>query len=464
MGQGCLSLNGIPSEGQAGLEIIAQEGRERPPVPPSPPPSVVQGWAVSSGKMVTSAEFTNIKNLFEALTDFQPKTSEEIEAKRKATQALLDRHLKALEDNTLSGRWVRKFLESELDARFSQLPLKGETPAAKNIIPRFTSLTTSEECLANFWKEVKFCYEGLKTLEQLKEYDTWLSQALYFRCQYAFKGIKGVSYKKRITQLDSRSLSQWDSLQVKISAEQYKKRVSELTDALFDYVNKTSLQHMSTVVKAKDELSNVMVRPPKGEWVAHKSRKERQFLTFDLFEVRSKEDVKVILTDRRYFILEGEAIVTGWEITPQIPENLAQEIADLIKLLGDEDWPTREKATDELIEIGEPTMGLLKEATESKDPEVRTRANIILKKIEQLKDPASQIRNYLESCINNGQAPDLKQLKQMSTLEEIIAVVRPMLEGYRQSRDPDLQAALKILQETLSRCELEKFRMRPPNR
>jgi hypothetical protein len=59
-----------------------------------------------------------------------------------------------------------------------------------------------------------------------------------------------------------------------------------------------------------------------------------------------------------------------------------ERIEQLIRDLASEDFRVREKATEELQKIGAGTVQFLKEALKSDDPEVRWRAESILKKIE----------------------------------------------------------------------------------
>ncbi|MDI6789039.1 MAG: hypothetical protein QME51_11765, partial [Planctomycetota bacterium] len=61
---------------------------------------------------------------------------------------------------------------------------------------------------------------------------------------------------------------------------------------------------------------------------------------------------------------------------------LKLEIERLIALLGDEKWSVRENATNKLISIGRPAIPLLKSALKHLDPEVRIRAEIILKQLK----------------------------------------------------------------------------------
>jgi hypothetical protein len=67
---------------------------------------------------------------------------------------------------------------------------------------------------------------------------------------------------------------------------------------------------------------------------------------------------------------------------PPPDPTLADKIKQLIKDLGSEDWETREKASEELIKIGEPAIEPLVAVTkEGADPEVVWRAQIILKEL-----------------------------------------------------------------------------------
>lgn len=58
-----------------------------------------------------------------------------------------------------------------------------------------------------------------------------------------------------------------------------------------------------------------------------------------------------------------------------------KELKDLISKLGNDDWETREKATEELINIGEAARSLLRDALKNNDPEIQMRASLILKNI-----------------------------------------------------------------------------------
>jgi hypothetical protein len=65
------------------------------------------------------------------------------------------------------------------------------------------------------------------------------------------------------------------------------------------------------------------------------------------------------------------------------PKADAEQIAKLIKQLGNDDFEVREKATKELEAIGTPALEALREATKTGDAEVKTRAAALLEKVEK---------------------------------------------------------------------------------
>lgn len=70
---------------------------------------------------------------------------------------------------------------------------------------------------------------------------------------------------------------------------------------------------------------------------------------------------------------------------------LKKRIAELIRSLGDADFGTRDKATGGLLAIGEAAVPQLVVATRSDDPEVKWRAEHLLKKIEETSKPQRAI-------------------------------------------------------------------------
>ncbi|MHC5039106.1 MAG: hypothetical protein ACYTHM_17495 [Planctomycetota bacterium] len=64
-------------------------------------------------------------------------------------------------------------------------------------------------------------------------------------------------------------------------------------------------------------------------------------------------------------------------------EALQKKIETLIASLGSKEWKEREKATQALIQIGEPAIPALEKAEKSKDAEVQYRAGLALRKIRE---------------------------------------------------------------------------------
>jgi hypothetical protein len=59
-------------------------------------------------------------------------------------------------------------------------------------------------------------------------------------------------------------------------------------------------------------------------------------------------------------------------------EELDKTIRDLILKLADEDWQTREKATEDILDIGKPAVPYLEQALQDSDAEVAMRAELAL--------------------------------------------------------------------------------------
>ncbi|MFI5379129.1 MAG: HEAT repeat domain-containing protein [Tepidisphaerales bacterium] len=80
----------------------------------------------------------------------------------------------------------------------------------------------------------------------------------------------------------------------------------------------------------------------------------------------------------------------------------------LISKLGDEDFKTREAATDELRKLGQPALPALKEAATSADPEVQARARSLIKEIDNASKPKAPPADRADAVpwangIGNGQ-------------------------------------------------------------
>ncbi|MBI4835398.1 MAG: HEAT repeat domain-containing protein [Planctomycetes bacterium] len=356
------------------------------PEPAAPTPST------SQGNMSTCADFNNIKSLWTASVNFKPVGKEGLEEKRKTTQQQLDTYVKSMEKNSFSGRWVRNFLESEFDNLFLFIGCREKLLQDKNI--------PEDESINAFKKELNFCYEGVKTLETFKEYDWWMGEMIENRCQRAFQTVRKTSFKKKLSTLN-------------LNTEQYKEFIIKIIDGLFDYKQKIKPSAKpATLGKTKEPLKDVKIKTPKGQWTEHKREGNELFET-DILEITAKEEQKIMLADRRYIVLEAEAIMTGWEIYPAIPETLNKDIARLIELLNADDWETRENATNELISIGEPTISAVEKACAHVEPEVRMRANYILKKIKR-GNVDEQVRAVLEPYLKTGRYPNGQEWKQLT--------------------------------------------------
>src|SRR5262249_34606135 len=70
-----------------------------------------------------------------------------------------------------------------------------------------------------------------------------------------------------------------------------------------------------------------------------------------------------------------------------------QEIQRLILQLGDNDFKAREEATKKLQSIGKPALVQLQEALKLDDPEIQTRAETLIKKLNQRTLPGGPLDN-----------------------------------------------------------------------
>src|SRR5690349_761355 len=84
--------------------------------------------------------------------------------------------------------------------------------------------------------------------------------------------------------------------------------------------------------------------------------------------------------------LLAPALALGWAAPVRgadPPKADAEQIAQLIKQLGSDEFEAREKATKDLEAIGTPALEALREAAKNGEPEVKTRATAILAKVEK---------------------------------------------------------------------------------
>jgi len=80
----------------------------------------------------------------------------------------------------------------------------------------------------------------------------------------------------------------------------------------------------------------------------------------------------------------------------RLPPGLLERIHSLITDLGDEDYDKRERATDELRAIGPEILGPLKRSANSKNEEVKNRAEILLDEMDvEVKEKKSQVEDSL---------------------------------------------------------------------
>ncbi len=94
---------------------------------------------------------------------------------------------------------------------------------------------------------------------------------------------------------------------------------------------------------------------------------------------------------------------------PAKPASQDEEIAALVRQLGDESWDRREAAQKQLLEIGKPAVGRLKAALADSDMEVASRSRALLAEIVgqgflgvQIRDPEAFDRDGRELPEDGG--------------------------------------------------------------
>jgi len=137
-----------------------------------------------------------------------------------------------------------------------------------------------------------------------------------------------------------------------------------------------------------------------------------------------------------------------------------ERIEQLIRNLASEDFRVREKATEELENIGAPAEQTLKEALKSDDPEVRWRAQTILRKIETPQQvteraPAEKEQPDQSPGLRKGPAPET-ETPSLRGPEDILK----RLERFRERSEPQsLEDILKQIDRFLKEVEESRKQM-----
>jgi gas vesicle protein len=113
------------------------------------------------------------------------------------------------------------------------------------------------------------------------------------------------------------------------------------------------------------------------------------------------------------------AIAAGPTTAPSVNE---AQVSALIAQLGHDDFKIREEASNKLAKIGKPALSRLKEAMSNGDPEVQSRAEMLIKRIEQRPVPGGPV-NPDEPVVarslrisNNGGAKNVEVRENQRTI------------------------------------------------
>jgi WD40 repeat protein len=105
------------------------------------------------------------------------------------------------------------------------------------------------------------------------------------------------------------------------------------------------------------------------------------------------EPVKAFRATGRLVRSPGQAVaLVGKRLRPVSAPD-AKRVAALVKDLGDDDFDVRTRATERLVALGEPVAPALRKAlATAKDPDVRLRLNVVLRKLEPDELPPERLR------------------------------------------------------------------------
>lgn len=165
----------------------------------------------------------------------------------------------------------------------------------------------------------------------------------------------------------------------------------------------------------------------------------------------------------------GIIIGWGWLVSCQTnklknskTEELKPEISALVDQLGSDDWKIREKATQELIKMGESIMPQLGEIYHStNDPEVRYRISLIAEEHGYILDPKQreQVNQWLEQLYS----PDGKQ--RVDAFNKLIEFGRGGIKALKRNMEtpPKIKVSLVAVESTIRIGETTRLKFMVKN-
>src|SRR5947209_5136475 len=155
-------------------------------------------------------------------------------------------------------------------------------------------------------------------------------------------------------------------------------------------------------------------------------------------------EIKISRTARS---MRRRSMLAGRRDVVSLASSRANEIDALIVQLGHDDFKVREEASTRLAKIGKPALSSLKQALSSGDPEVQSRAEMLIKRIEQRPVPGGPV-NSEEPVVarslrisNDGgtKQVDVKENQRTITIREdgggIVMIVSAIENGRRVTEE-----------------------------
>jgi hypothetical protein len=128
---------------------------------------------------------------------------------------------------------------------------------------------------------------------------------------------------------------------------------------------------------------------------------------------------------------------------PGAPAEVANDVATLIRQLGDGDFRVREAATRRLREIGKSAVPALREALAGGDPEVCARADSLLRQIERPRIPPGWFRNFTdwrrrESVANGARVVEVIERERRVRVVEGPGGIEMLISGVDEGQNVQL--------------------------
>lgn len=346
------------------------------------------------------AKWEGITNLFDTIENMKP--SELSDDRREAIEKNFTEKMASMQKDVGVSDTLAHHLKKEYSRRLKRRVSSEDEAEAKDI--------------SDFIEILEEIKDTCETLNKADEESLFVRNLLRERLQEELAGLKDLRIKSRLETIG-------------VTREKYLAGLSDALDALSDYSKATAQTRANylnsllsypkmcmeprmlrmeeleaqkfmrehfrraqaplrayrnfagrTVAKSPD----VWVKRAGGEYVQLKGNKVDLF-DDDIIVNKGDKDVTITLKDGRHFKLAHKEIKVLWEMELVTPPETLEKIRALIGQLGAEDFADREAAQHSLTAMGALARPYIEEAAKKNpDPEIKMRADNILKQLEKM--------------------------------------------------------------------------------